>query len=130
MFGALLANKSRILFLLTGVYTACLLSVGGFGIYTISMQNKVTVATITRSRARADAASQTLRAILTMGKAQAQLLAAADAPERRTSALLAIRSLSTLDENIQQLQQALPGSPKVAELGKLVAEIAPAKLEV
>jgi signal transduction histidine kinase/DNA-binding response OmpR family regulator len=79
---------------------------------------------------RADEASKTQTAILTMGKAQAQLLNASDAEERRTAAVLAIRALSALDENIQQLHEALPDNPRVLELTSLLAHIAPAKMEV
>jgi len=67
---------------------------------------------------------------LPWGKAQALLLSAPDAEERRAAAVLAIRALSALDENIQQLHEALPRDPKVLELTRLLAEIAPAKMEV
>ncbi|HEY2353026.1 MAG TPA: response regulator [Candidatus Acidoferrum sp.] len=124
------AQKSKILLALSGVYILCLLLVGLVGAYTISTQNKATEMTLRLSQARVDEASHTQIAILTMGKAQAQLISATDARERRAAALLAIRALSGLDENIQQLQGALPNNPKVAELTKLLAKIAPAKMEV
>lgn len=124
------AHKSKILLALSGVYILCLMMVGLVGAYTISTQNKATEKTLRGSQARADEASKTQTAILTMGKAQAQLLSASDAEERRAAAVLAIRALSTLDENIQQLQAALPGNPKVLELMKLLAQIGPDKMDV
>jgi two-component system, sensor histidine kinase and response regulator len=124
------AHRSKILLTLSGVYMVCLLLVGLVGAYTISTQNKATEQTLRLSQARADEASKTETAILTIGKAQAQLVSASDAEERRTAAVLAIRALSALDENIQQLQEALPGNPRVVELTKLLAQIAPAKMEV
>src|SRR5215813_12896915 len=88
------AQKSRILLALSGVYILCLLLVGLVGGYTISTQNRATVRTLQMSQTRVDEASRTQTAILTMGKAQALLISASDAEERRTAAILAIRSLS------------------------------------
>ncbi|HLZ11031.1 MAG TPA: response regulator [Candidatus Acidoferrum sp.] len=124
------APKSRALLAVNAVSMLCLLLVGVVGAYTISTQNHATETALRISQARADEASRTQSAILTMGKAQALLLSAANAEDRRAAAVLAIRSLSSLDENIQQLQSALPGDAKVRELTKLVAQIAPAKMEV
>src|SRR5436309_2176471 len=116
-------HNSKILLALSGVYMLCLLLVGLVGAYTISTQNKATELVLRSSQARADEASKTQTAILTMGKAQAQLLSASDAEERRAAAVLAIRALSALDENIQQLEEALPRNPNVLELMKLLAHI-------
>jgi signal transduction histidine kinase/DNA-binding response OmpR family regulator len=123
-------HSSKVLLALSGVYMLCLLLVGLVGAYTISTQNRATEKALRLSQARADEASKTQSAILTMGKAQAQLVSASDAEERRAASVLAIRALSALDENIQQLQGALPGNPKVIELTRLLAQIAPAKMEV
>jgi methyl-accepting chemotaxis protein len=121
---------SKKLFAVSAVYVLGLLSVGFVGGYTIFAQNKVTEMALANSQIRADAAGANQVAILVIARAQAQLLSAADAGERRTGAVLAIRASSGLDENIQHLQQALPGSGKVQELTKLLEEIAPAKMEV
>jgi phosphoglycerate-specific signal transduction histidine kinase len=123
-------SASRIVLAVSAVYVFCLLSVGLVGAYTISTQNKATENALRVSQTRANEASKTQTAFLTMGKAQAQLVSASDAEQRRTAAVPAISALSALDENIQQLQQALPGSPKVLELTRLLAQIAPAKMEV
>jgi two-component system sensor histidine kinase/response regulator len=108
----------------------CLLSVGLVGALTISSQNRTTETVLGISQTRADEAGKTQTAILTMGKAQAQLVAAANAQEMRDAALVTIRALSNLDENIQHLQETLSSDPKVLELTSLVAKIAPAKMGV
>src|SRR6266852_3057340 len=85
---------SKKLFGVSAVYVLGLLSVGFIGGYTIFAQNKVTETALANSQTRVDAASASQVAILVMGKAQAQLLSAADAGERRTAAILAIRASS------------------------------------
>jgi signal transduction histidine kinase/DNA-binding response OmpR family regulator len=112
------------------IYVLCLLSVGAVGGYTILSQTKATENTLKVSQTRVDAAVKSQIAILAMGKAQAQLVGAPDAEERRRSAVMVIRSQSALDESVQGLQQTLPGTAKVVELNKLLEEIAPAKMGV
>ncbi len=114
----------------SAVYIACLLSVGLVGGYTIFSQTRATEEALRISQARADAAAKAQVAILVMGKAQAQLLSAPDPQTRRSASVLAIRALSALDENIQNLQQTLPGSSEVLELTQLLNQIAPAKMAV
>jgi signal transduction histidine kinase/DNA-binding response OmpR family regulator len=124
------ALEAQIQVAVSALYVLCLLVVGIVGAYTISTQNKATEHALRISQARAEAATRTLTAILTMGKAQAQLLSASNAGERREAAVLAIRAMSALDENIQELQLVLPGNERALELSKLLAQIAPAKMEV
>ena len=112
------------------VYVLCLLLVGLMGAYTISTQNQTTEKALRESQARADSAGDTQIAILTMGKAQGMLVSAANAEERRVAAVLAVQAISSMDENFQKLQGALPENAKVQELAKLMARIAPAKMEV
>jgi hypothetical protein len=122
--------KSGMLLTVSLIYICCLLSVGLVGAYTISAQNKETEIALRRSQARAAAATKAQMAILNMGKAQAQLIAASSPQEKRSAAVMAIRSLSDLDENVQHLQESLSSNSQVAELAALVAELAPAKMEV
>jgi signal transduction histidine kinase/DNA-binding response OmpR family regulator len=122
--------KSRAFLAVNAVYIICLLAVGLVGGYTISAQNKSTENALQLSQSRADAASKTQTAILKMGKAQAQLISASNSQERNAAAVLAIRALSELDENVEQLQVALPNNLKVLKLAQLLDQIAPAKLEV
>jgi signal transduction histidine kinase/DNA-binding response OmpR family regulator len=114
----------------TAIYILCLLSVGIVGGYTISTQNEVTEAALQLSQDRADAATKAQVAILCMGKAQAQLIAAPNVESRRSASVLAIRALSELDESIQNLQRTLPGSSKVAALVRLLNQIGPEKMDV
>jgi signal transduction histidine kinase/DNA-binding response OmpR family regulator len=122
--------NSRILLTVNVVSVLCLLVVGLVGGYTISSQNSATEAALRSSQARVTEAGKTQIAILNMGKAQAQLIGAADAAERRGAAVSAIRAMSALDESVQRLEDALPDNGKVTELAKLLVEIAPVKMEV
>jgi methyl-accepting chemotaxis protein len=121
---------SKKLLAVSSIYILGLLSVGVVGGYTIYGQTKATEAALKVSQSRSDAASKAQVAILTMGRAQAQLLSAEGDQERRIAAVTAIGASSALDESIQRLQQALSGSVKVAELSHLLQEIGPAKMEV
>ena len=114
----------------SGVYMLGLLSVGLVGGYTIYTGCKTTEAALSASQIRANAASKAQLAILVMGRAEAQLLSAVNAEERRTAAIAAIGASSALDESVQRLQDALPSEPKVAELSQLLQEIGPAKMQV
>jgi len=114
----------------SGIYMLGLLSVGIVGGYTIYTDSKTTEVALSASQTRADAASTAQTAILVMGRAQAQLLSAINADERRTAAIAAIGASSALDESIQRLQGALSGNPKVGELSQLLQEIGPAKMKV
>ena len=112
------------------IYVICLLSVGAVGSYTILSQTKATEKTLKLSEIRAAAAVNSQLAILSMGKAQAQLMSAPDAEQRRKSAVMVIREQSALDECVEELRGTLPGTRKVNELSKLLEEIAPAKMAV
>jgi hypothetical protein len=106
------------------------MTVGAVGGYAIYGQNEATGDALKASQERADAASKAQVAILTMGKAQAELISASRPEDRRRAAVLAIKASSTLDESIQRLQQTLAGAQKVAELARLLVEIEPVKMEV
>jgi PAS domain S-box-containing protein len=82
------------------------------------------------SQSRADSAGKAQAAILMMGKAQAELIAASSAGDRRVGAVLAIKASSTIDESIQRLQQDMPESADVAELARLLKQIEPGKMRV
>jgi two-component system sensor histidine kinase/response regulator len=123
-------GRSKLALLVNAVYVFCLLSVGLTGAYTISSQNQATEKAIRQSQVRADEAWKTQLGILRMGRAQAQLIGSPESDERRIAAVLATRAMSELDENIQRLQETLPGNAKVQELASLLAEIGPDKMEV
>jgi two-component system, sensor histidine kinase and response regulator len=123
-------GRSKLALLVNAVYVFCLLSVGLTGAYTISSQNQATEKAIRQSQVRADEAWKTQLGILRIGRAQAQLIGSPESDERRIAAVLATRAMSELDENIQRLQETLPGNAKVQELASLLAEIGPDKMEV
>jgi two-component system, sensor histidine kinase and response regulator len=123
-------GRSKVALLVNAVYVFCLLSVGLTGAYTISSQNQATETAIRQSQVRADEAWKTQLGILRMGRAQAQLIGSPESDERRIAAVLATRAMSELDENIQRLQETLPGNGKVQELASLLAGIGPDKMEV
>jgi len=112
------------------IYILGLMSVGVVGSYTIYTDSKTTDAALRASQTRAHAASSAQVAILVMGRAQAQLLSAADADDRRNAAIAAIGASSSLDESIQRLQEALSGNAKVAELSQHLQELGPQKMQV
>lgn len=98
--------------------------------YTMSNQMLEMRVAQTEANRRVVAAFESRLAIIEMAKAQAELIAANEPRETREAAIAAIRASSSLDENVQKLQIALPGTPKVVELVKLIAEIKPAKMDV
>ena len=93
-------------------------------------QTRATENTLKLSETRVAAAVRSQIAILSMGKAQAQLMSAPEAEQRRKSAVMVIREQSALDECVQGLQQTLPGTARVEESSRLQEEIAPAKMAV
>ena len=121
---------SKKLLAVSGIYTLGLLSVGLVGGYTIYTQNRTTQAVLGTSQSHADAASKAQVAILNMERADAELISASDAHQKRTASISTIAASSTLDESIQRLQEALSGNPKVSELSQLIKEIGPAKMQV
>jgi diguanylate cyclase (GGDEF)-like protein len=123
-------NLSKRLMAWSTIALLAFMAAGVFSGRTIYSQNKVTENALRVSQARANSASQAQAAILLMGKAQAQLVAAPDSKERRIDAVLTIEAASALDESIQRLQQELGNSSHVTELFGLLEEIAPAKMRV
>ncbi len=123
-------NWSKRLFAASSISVLGLLSVGLLGGYTIFTQNKVTQSSLATSRVRADAASKAEIAVLSMGKAQSELILAKDPNQIRNAAISAILASSVLDESIQRLDRALPGNPKVRALSDLLKQIEPIKMRV
>jgi hypothetical protein len=107
---------------ISGFYALGLLSVGLVGGYTINYNSATTESALGLSQTRAHATGAAQVAILTMGRAQAQLLSATDPDARRTAAIAAIGASSALDESIQRLQEALSNNTKVAELSQLLQD--------
>jgi hypothetical protein len=66
----------------SSIYIVGLMTVGAVGGYAIYAQNKATGDALNGSQERADAASKAQAAILTMGKAQAELISATGPKDR------------------------------------------------
>ncbi|MFZ5594297.1 MAG: methyl-accepting chemotaxis protein [Pseudomonadota bacterium] len=115
---------------LSGIFVLGIAAVGLFGGYTIYHQNTSMQAALGESQQRVEAAANAQVAILAMGRAQAQIIAAQEPTDIRRAALSAIKASSLLDENIQNLGATLKGESEVEELVKLVAEMKPTALEI
>ncbi len=121
-------KKKTLLF--SGVFILGIVLVGLMGSYTIYTQNLSMQQAISHSQERVDKAADSRAILLDMMRAQAQLIAEAEKDEIRTASVNAIRSLSLLDENIQNLEQSLHGNTKVQELSVTLAATRPALMEV
>lgn len=120
-------NKILLLGSLFAVAFSC---IAGVIAYTMSRQMIEMRIAQTEANRRVVAAFESRLAVVDMARAQAELIVADEQKETREAAIAAIRASSSLDENVQKLQAALPGFPKVVELAKLIAELKPAKMEV
>lgn len=116
--------------LLGSIFAAAFSCIAGVIAYTMSQQMIEMRVAQTEANRRVVAAFESRLAVVEMAKAQAELIAASAPKETRDAAIAAIRASSSLDENVQKLQAALPGFPKVVELAKLLNEIKPAKMDV
>lgn len=105
-------------------------AMAGMIAFTMSAQMGEMRSVQTEANRRVVAAFESRLAIVDMAKAQAELISASEPRETREAAVSAIRAFASLDENVQKLQAALPESPKVAELIKLIVDIKPAKMDV
>lgn len=77
-----------------------------------------------------DSAAEVRMALLQRDRAEAQLLAATDASQRRQAAVAMIQNTSSLEELIQGLREQLPQERKLRELGDLIERMKPAQLEI
>jgi len=121
--------KKKIL-LFSSFFVLGIIAVGFIGSYTIFSQNLSVQKTLQASQHRVDQAADSRVMLLEMMRGQARLIAEVDKKEIRMAAKGALRSLSLLDENFQNLQAALEGNKKVAELVEALSEIRPALLDV
>lgn len=121
--------KKKIL-LFSSFFVLGIIAVGFVGSYTISTQNLSVQKTLLASQQRVDQAADSRVMLLEMMRGQARLIAEVEKKEIRMAAKIALRSLSLLDENFQNLQAALEGNQKVKALTDALAEIRPALLDV
>ncbi len=109
---------------LSGLFILAITGVALFGGYVIYQQSQA----LSESQKRVEAATNAQIAILSMGKAQAQLIVAQEPVDIRKAAVAAIQSAALLDENIQNLGIILQGRPEVEELIELVTQMKPVSL--
>lgn len=103
---------------------------GVVGSMALFQQNKSLQIALTESQLRAEQAADTRAFLIEMMRAKAQLIAESDPPRIRQAAKNAIRALSLMDENVQNLEAVLVGNVKVEQLSALLAEARPALLQV
>ena len=82
------------------------------------------------SQARVTAAARARVAIVEMNAAISTLLAADERLDIRKAAIASIRASSHLDEDIRNLQDALPGDPMVSRLAELLEKLKPGQLSI
>lgn len=121
-------NKKFVLF--SFLYLLMLLTVGVFGAYTIVQQNRSMETIVHNSQARVNVASNARLAVVELGRALANVIAATEKKEIRTEAVNAIRALSLLDEQTQLLAETLHDSPEVGKLSSLIQKMRPVQMQV
>ncbi len=124
-----LSLRTKILFL-AGLLIIGIMSVGLLGAGFIHSQSKATEAAVAESQARVTAATRARVAIVEMNAAISTLLAADERLDIRKAAIASIRASSHLDEDIRNLQDALPGDPMVARLAELLEKLKPGQLSI
>ena len=104
--------------------------IGLIGSVAIYVQNKSIQNTVTQSQGRVEAATNARISLLRLDQNKAILISAHDALDIRKAAIAVIRSSSSLDESIQNLESALTDNSDVKELAKLLADSKPKQMEV
>ncbi len=115
---------------LSSLYMAIILLVGLFGASTIQQQSAAMKEIVQGSQARLDTVTGARLAIVEMGRALASVIAAEEKKEIRGEAVAAIRALSLLDEQIQNLAKNLPDSPEVKELAAQIKTLRPQQMSI
>ena len=116
--------------LFSAIFIAVIIAVGVFAAMTVYLQNERLHDTLLASQERADKASDSQKFLIDMERAQSQLIAELETSQIRAASRNAIKALSLMDENIQNLESVLVDNPKVKKLGLLLAETRPALMEV
>lgn len=124
-----LSLRTKILFL-SGLFILGIITVALVGAGVIYQQGKTVREAVTSSQTRVTAASSASIAIVEMNAAINALLAADDSASIRPAAISSIRASSLLDEQIQNLQAALPESRKVQQLSKLLKQMKPSQMKI
>jgi len=115
---------------LSGLYILLILAVGLFGAYTIYQQNLGMENMVQKAQPRVDLATNARVAVVELGRALANVIAAEQKKEIRRESVAAIRALSMLDEQVQTLATNLPDSQEVKQLTPLIEKLRPTQMEV
>jgi len=115
---------------LSGMYILLILGVGLFGTYTIHQQNLDMEEMVQQAQPRVDLAANARIAVVELGRALANVIAAEQKKEIRREAVAAIRTLSLLDEQVQTLATNLPDSREVKQLTPLIEKLRPTQMQV
>ncbi len=115
---------------LSGLLIAGIISVGLLGAGFIYNQNKATETMVAESQERVTAASRVRVSIVEMNAAIGRLLAADERLDIRKGAIASIRASSHLDEDLQHLQNALPGDSDVKRFAELLEKLKPQQLGI
>ncbi len=115
---------------LSGLLIVGIVCVGLLGAGFIHSQSKATEAAVAESQAKVTAATRARVSIVEMNAAISTLLAADERLDIRKAAIASIRASSHLDEDIQHLQNALPGNQDVKRLAELREKLKPQQLSI
>ncbi len=121
--------RTKIL-ILAGIFALGTVSVGVMGGYSILNLTEEIKRANAESTLRMNYAGDAEIALLTMARAQADVISYIDRKEIRKASIAAIKAASSLDEKIQILAQEMPDNETVAELGQLVEKIKPKRMEI
>lgn len=98
--------------------------------FTMTRQNQELNAAIGASELRQTRANATLIALLQLQRDLQALIAADEKSDIRTNAIATIKASSTIDEQIQLLEQAIPNSTKVETLKQSLEKLRPLQMKV
>ncbi len=115
---------------LSGLYILLILAVGLFGTYTIHQKNLNMESMVKEAQPRVDLATNARLAVVDLGRALANVIAAEQKEEIRHESVAAIRALSVLDEQVQTLAANLPDSQEVKQLTPLIEKLRPTQMQV
>ena len=97
---------------------------------TLTQQNQELASAIERSQSRQHQANNTLMAIMRLQRDLQALIASSAPADIRQNAIATIKASSSLDEQIQLLEEAIPGNTAVATLKQDLEALRPLQMKV
>jgi hypothetical protein len=98
--------------------------------YTLTKQNQALSAAISQSQSRQNQANNTLMAIMQLQRDLQALIASQESADIRTNAIATIKASSSLDEQVQLLEDAIPDSDAVNTLKNDLQTLRPLQMKV